>query len=338
MNTAPKKKPAGCYWMAMVLLFVVLCVSVMMNFGLWLGKMARTDRAVGITGRPVDQYPKFETQWSFGDGDTVLVRIPLQGIIMRQVEGGLFMPQLDKVQILLDRIRAAENDERVRGIILEVDSPGGAVTPSDEIYHALVRFRESAEDRRVIVFTRDMAASGAYYAAMAGDWLIAEPTALVGSIGVMIQSLNWHELTDRIGLHDTTIKSGDTKDILNPFRPVNPDELGILQDLVDSMYARFANIVQEGRGFDDAALKQIADGRIFTADEALEKGMIDAIGYWDDVVEQAAEVMGVPAVRIIRYERRPSFADWFVGVRTPLDWPSALSREQSPRMLYLWSP
>ena len=71
MNTAPKKKPSGCYWMAMALLFVVLCVSVMMNFGLWLGKMARTDRTVGIMGRPVDQYPKFETRGSFGDGDTV---------------------------------------------------------------------------------------------------------------------------------------------------------------------------------------------------------------------------------------------------------------------------
>ncbi len=331
-----KKKPSGCYWIFLLVVLLALAVSVAMNFGLLLGSLVGTER-VAVGAKPQDEFPRFTSRWSFGDGDTVVVRIPLEGIIARQADGGLFMPRYDKVQLLLNRIRAARNDEDVRGIILEVDSPGGAVTPSDEIYHALMQFRDSADDRRVVVFTRDVAASGAYYAAMAGDWVIAEPTAIIGSIGVMIQTLNWHELSERIGVRDTTIKSGETKDMLNPFRDVSEDELGILQDLVDSMYGRFVRIVQESRGFDDAAMSRIADGRVFTADDALKEGMIDEIGYWDDVVERTAEVMGVPSVKIIRYEHRPDWTDWLMSMRNPLHW-SAWSELDRTRVLYLWRP
>ncbi len=333
---AEKKKPSGCYWSFLVVLLIALAVSLAMNFGLLLGSLVGTER-ISVADKPRDEYPDFKERWSFGDGDTVVVRIPLQGIIARQADGGLFAPRYDKVQLLLNRIRAAQNDERVRGIILEVDSPGGAVTPSDEIYHALRQFRESADDRRIVVFTRDVSASGAYYVSMAGDWVIAEPTAIVGSIGVMIQTLNWRELSERMGIQDTTIKSGERKDLLNPFRDVSEEELGILQDLVDSMYDRFVRKVREARGFDDAAMERIADGRGFTAEDALEHGMIDELGYWDDVVTRTAEVMEVPSVKIVRYERRMDWSDWLAGMRNPLSW-SVWSELEQPRVLYLWRP
>lgn len=331
-----KKKPSGCYWILLVVVLVALAISVAMNFGLLLGSLVGKGGLTADT-KPQDEFPEFTSRWSFGDGETVVVRIPLEGIIARQADGGLFSPHIDKVQMVLDRIRAARNDTDVRGIILEVDSPGGAVTPSDEIYHALNQFRQSADDRRIVVFSRDVSASGAYYAAMAGDWLIAEPTTIVGSIGVMIQTLNWHELSTRVGVHDTTIKSGDSKDLLNPFRVVSEEEIAILQELVDSMYDRFVRIVQDGRGFDDAAMARLADGRIFTAEDALGEGLIDEIGYWDDAVARMAEIMGVPSVKIIRYEHQPVWSDWLVSMRNPLHW-SAWSDLERPRVLYLWRP
>lgn len=336
MTQQAKKKSSGCYWVFLIFVLLALMVSMALNMGLLLGRLIDGERISADAG-PQDEYPRFTVRWSYGHGDTVVVRIPLEGIITRHADGGLLMPRYDKVELLVNRIRAARQDERVRGIILEVDSPGGAVTPSDEIYHALKQFRQSRDDRRVIFFTRDMAASGAYYAAMASDWIVAEPTAIVGSIGVLIQTLNWRELSERLGVRDTTIKSGETKDLLNPFREVSEDEWGILQDLVDSMYRRFARIVREARGFDEATMKRIADGRVFTAEDALKEGMIDEIGYWDDVVQRTAEMFGEPSVKIIRYERRPDWSDWLMGLRNPLHG-TVWSEWERPRILYLWRP
>ncbi len=341
MNTTParQKKGTGCYWAALIVLMVLLVLSVMVNVGLLMGSAFSGEKlSAQALGKPTDEYPQFTTRWSYGHGDTVVVRIPLQGLIMRQPEGGLFMPRIDRVQLTLNRIRAARNDDRVRGIILEVDSPGGAVTPSDEIYNALRQFRDSAADRRIVVFTRDINASGAYYASMAGDWLIAEPTAIVGSIGVMIQSLNWHELSTRIGVQDLTIKSGDTKDILNPFRDVSERELHLLQDLVDNLYDRFATIVQKARNFEDQQLARIGDGRVFTTNDALREGLIDEIGYWDDALARTAELFGVPSVRVVRYERRADWSDWFAAMRTPLMRTPHWLDMDTPRILYLWRP
>lgn len=340
MNTTPpQKKTSGCFWAALVVVLIALVLSVMLNVGLLMGSAFSGEKLpVQALGQPVDEYPQFNTRWSYGRGDIVVARIPLQGLIMREPEGGFLMPRFDRVQLTLNRIRAAQNDPRVRGILLEVDSPGGAVTPSDEIYHALRQFRASADDRRIVVFTRDINASGAYYASMAGDWLIAEPTAIIGSIGVMIQTLNWHELSTRIGIRDLTIKSGDTKDILNPFRNVSEQEIGMLQDLVDSLYDRFAGIVQEGRGFEDHHLARISDGRVFATDDALREGLIDEIGYWDDALARTAYLFGVPSVRVVRYERRPDWSDWFASMRAPwVQTPHWLDMD-TPRILYLWRP
>ncbi len=336
--TEPRPK-RGCYWTALIVVLVMLIFSVMINVGLLLGSAFKGERvAIQAGTKPVDEYPQFTTRWSYGRGEQVVVRIPLQGIIMREPEGGFLVPRIDRVQLTLNRIRAARNDDRVRGIILEVDSPGGAVTPSDEIYNALRQFRESAPDRRILVFSRDINASGAYYASMAGDWLMAEPTAIVGSIGVMIQTLNWHELSDRIGVRDLTIKSGDTKDILNPFRDVSERELHILQDLVDALYDRFATLVQESRGFEDFHLARIADGRVMTTEDALREELIDEIGYWDDAVARMARLLDVPSVRVVRYERRPDWSDWFTAMRSPGFRLPFLLEQDHPHLLYLWRP
>ena len=174
-------------------------------------------------GKAEDEFPTFTEKWSYGSGDVKTVRIAVEGPIFRESEESFFGFKYDKIEAILRQIRAAKNDEAVKAIILEVDSPGGDLTASDEIYKALQDFKRCAEGRKIIVFVRNMAASGGYYVSAPADWIIAEPTSIIGSIGVIMQTLNWKGLSEKIGLTDVTIKSGTNKDLLNPFRDVSPD-------------------------------------------------------------------------------------------------------------------
>jgi protease-4 len=224
-------------------------------------------------------------------------------------------------------------------ILLEVDSPGGDLTSCDEIYKTLEDFKRSMDGRKIIVFIRSMAASGGYYVSAPADWIIAEPTAILGSIGVIMQTLNWKGLSDRIGLTDVTIKSGTNKDLLNPFRDVSPEQVAQLQVMIDSMYQQFFAIVQTNRGIDAESLKAIADGRIFSADVALKNRLIDQIGYWEDAVAKASELLGEASLRIVRYERRPEFFELLSELRSPLSLSrSGMADAATPRLMYLWRP
>jgi protease-4 len=284
---------------------------------------------------PQDEAPQLTEIWSSGSGSVKVARIGLDGVIMRSEEQGLFA-QTDLVESVLTQIRAAEHDADMRAIILEVNSPGGGVTPSDEIYHALRSFRQSRPDRRVIVFIRDLGASGAYYAAMAGDFILAEPTAVVGSIGVIMQSLNLQGLSEKIGITDVTIKSGANKDLLNPFEPVNTNQVALLQALIDQMQVRFRGIVAEARGIDPAAQPELFDGRVFSADDALAAGLIDEIGYWPDALTRTAKLLDTGALRVIRYEPHRTFLEQLMESKAPSLLPSLKLR--SPQFLYLWKP
>jgi protease-4 len=294
--------------------------------------------AAHFDGGGDDEFPALTEHWSYGSGDAKVARIAVEGVIMREGEESLFGARVNKIDLILRQIKAAENDDDVRAILLEVDSPGGGITPSDEIYKALMDFRESSEERRVVVFMRDLAASGGYYVSMAGDWLIAEPTTVVGSIGVIMQALNWKDLSEKIGVRDITIKSGANKDLLNPFIDVPPEQVAILQKLIDSMYQHFLGIVQDSRPIEPDKLKELADGRVFVAKEAVELQLIDEIGYFDDAVAKTAELLGETDVRVIRYEHRATFIDLFSSIKSPgLHFPG-LGRAEAPRFMYLWSP
>ncbi len=333
----PPRRSAAGFWIAIALLVLALGTSLFLNLGMGVALLAMTPSLHQRDDAPVDEEPRFEEEWSFGSGTAKVVRLHVSGIITRETEAGLFQVPVDPIEELLRAIRAADRDEEVRAILLEVDSPGGGITPSDEVYTALMRFKAGGEGRKVVVLMRDLAASGGYYVAMAGDWLIAQPTTVIGSIGVIMQSLNWKVLSDKIGVTDTTIKSGDNKDMLNPFRETNPEEIAMLQDMIDRMHTRFRGIVAESRGIDPVALANIADGRIFTADQALELKLIDQVGYWDDAVARTAELLGEESVRVVRYYTTTTFWDYLAGIKNPL--PAPLARlNESPRFQYLWKP
>jgi protease-4 len=337
MKPPPLKRKNKGLWITISLLALFLVISGIVNMGLFIGLAKGTGPAASMSqGHGQDEFPRLLERWSYGHGHTKAVRIAVRGMIVREPLGWL-QPQQDKISDILSQIRAASHDPQVRAIIVELNSPGGAITPSDEIYMALMRFRESRDDRIVVVHMQDLAASGAYYIAAAGDWIMAEPTTVVGSIGVIMQALNWKQLADKIGVSSTTIKSGENKDLLNPFETVKEEQVLLLQELIDDMYERFLNLVAESRELDPTQLRELADGRVLTANEALEEQLIDEIGYWDDVVDQTAILLDEPSVKIVRYQSQVGFFQLLSSAQTLFS-PQAWREISTPRLMYLWSP
>lgn len=336
MPTSPARSRYWPFWIIIAALALVLGLSLTINL-----------TAVGLlTGHPrhahdnwgEDEFPQFAETHSYGAGTTKVVRIWFTGVLTRQLDGG-WLGTTDPVEDCLRQIRAARQDDEVAAILLEVDSPGGEVTAADEIHRELTLFKASRADRVLTVLVHDMAASGGYYISVPADRIIAQPTALIGSIGVLLQTLNVQGLSEKIGVTDTTIKSGKNKDMLNPFHPADPEQIALLQESIDAMHARFVDLVAEGRGLKKSDLKPLADGRIFTAEEALKHKLIDGIGYWDEAFDETCALLGVDDLLVVTYEVERSFFDVLMGVRSPLPSLQTLfSAATAPRRLYLWRP
>lgn len=334
--TTTKKKTTGL-WVAIAMLAIFLFFSFLLNLGLFAGLSAKSvsGSLSEFSGYPEDQYPSYEEVWSYGHGKEKVVHIQLNGAIMRgQNQGGLF-PRPDIVQSVLSQIQVASNDEDVTAILMELNSPGGAVTPSDEIYAALLAFKKSEEGRKVVIFTRDLAASGAYYIAMAGDYFIAEPTSIIGSVGVIMQSFNMEGLAEKIGITDVTITAGKNKDLLNSFRPVKPAHVANLQALINDSYARFLAIVLHSRPNID---RDLLDGRVYSARDALGHEMIDEIGYWPAAVKATATLLNVDDIRLVRYEAPTGFAAILSQMNMQVPDVQAMLSGHRSQMLYMWKP
>lgn len=324
------------FWIVIAALAATLGLSLLLNLtavGLLKGSAQPSPDSAGE-----DEFPQFTETHSYGSGTTKVVRIWFTGILTRQLDGG-WLGATDPVEDCLRQIRAARQDESVAALLFEVDSPGGEVTAADEIHRELMLFKESRADRKILALVHDLAASGGYYISLPADRILAQPTALIGSIGVIMQTLNIQGLSEKIGVTDTTIKSGKNKDLLNPFHPVDPEQIALLQGSVDSMYDRFLDLVVQGRHLKKAALKPLADGRVFTAEEALQHKLIDGIGYWDEAMDEMCELLGVADLLVVTYDVEKSFFDQLMGIRSPLPGlQSLLSAAGTPRRLYLWRP
>lgn len=275
-----------------------------------------------------------------GEGEEKIVLIPVRGLITFARERSIWERESLGEQVV-DRLRAAGEDPAVKAVVLLIDSPGGGITASDIICQ---RVRELAESGKVVVaLFEDLAASGGYYVACPSDWIVAHPTTITGSIGVIIQTLNLEELMAKIGVRDVTIKRGEEKDILSPFRDLTPAEREMLQGVIDEMYDRFLDVVAEGRGFDEERLAAVAGGSIFTGTQALDLGLVDEIGYRDSAIDRARELAGLEEATVLEYQRVYSFFDLFRGRldrslagAAGLDF-SDLLKPSTPRLLYLWT-
>ena len=207
-----------------------------------------------------------------------VLRLELNGVITGAAPSRWYLPP-DCDAAVLAEVESAIEDETIDGLLLVVDSPGGSVTASDELYYALERFKAAKEGRKVVVLGRDMLASGAYYFAMAADWIRLQPTGLVGSIGVIVPGVNLYGLATKVGLADNSIASGANKDLGNPLKPVNPAHNAKLQSLVNGLHARFIALVAQGRKMATETVRPLADGSIYLAQDAVNLRLIDDAGY-----------------------------------------------------------
>lgn len=240
-----------------------------------------------------------------GEGNSKILLIDISGLISekeRNTSGGL-REGTSIVTEVKEALIKAESDDAICGLILRINSPGGTVTASDIIHHELKLFKEKT-GVRITACLMDVGASGGYYVATAADEIIAHPTTITGSIGVITLRFNVEGLLSRIGIKEETVKSGDKKDIWSPFRPSTPEERKIIQTIIDSLHQRFISAVSDGRkSLSREDIEKLADGRIYTADQALEAGLIDRVGYLDDAVKRIKQFAGVEKASVITYYR-----------------------------------
>jgi protease IV len=242
-------------------------------------------------------------------------------------------------------LKKAADDTRVKAVVLRVNSPGGGVTASDDVYGEIVRYRK---ERKVPVVAAlgDVAASGGYYVACAADRIVAHPTTTTGSIGVIMTGLNLEGLLAKVGVRNQTFKAGEHKDILSPFRGATPEERRIVQSILDDLHTRFVSVVRESRGgLDLRRLAELTDGRIFDAPQALQAGLIDQIGDLHAAIDAARAAAHVDEARVVAY-RRPDETRENIYSATrglpaqvnvlPVDL-GALATS-GPRFMYLWAP
>jgi protease-4 len=252
-------------------------------------------------------------------------------------------------------LQIIEKDQEVKGVVLDVESGGGAVTSSDEIHNEIVKFKKSRQIP-VVVSMRTLAASGAYYLSAPADQIFAEPTTITGSIGVIMPSYNFHELAKKWGISEDSIAAPPEglKNAGSMFGPPNPAYKAHMQVIADQTYNRFVQIVKDGRGAKlKVEPKVFADGRIFLAEDALKYGLIDQIGYSEDAYAWVKTKAGLSNPMIVKYQRRIGLMDVFsvdsgssggstvsvegrnINVNFKLD-PQALDELRQPRLMYLW--
>ena len=275
-----------------------------------------------------------------GKGRDKILLLDISGMITgEETRSGFINPQTEPslVDQVKEALKKAEDDRRVKAIVLRINSPGGTVTASDIIYHELAGFKERTK-RPIIASMLDLGTSGAYYIAQAADQIIAHPTAVTGSIGVIMVQANIQGLLDKIGVQTTEIKSGEKKFMGSPFRPLAPEEQAIFQKAITSMHQQFLSVVAKGRPkLPQKELVNAADGRIFTAQQAKEMGLIDEIGYLSDAIKAAKSAAKLDKARVVLYHRAKDYKSTIYSQRIEINL-GELAHFTSPRFMYLWSP
>lgn len=310
----------------------------------------------GCAGLNVSLLPEtkpLEEQVLEGKGKPKILLVDLDGVISFQEEtDGLGLStRPSKVAFFREALRKAEADSDIAGVVVRINSPGGTVAASDTIYHEIMSFKQKKKIP-VNAYIMELGASGGYYVASASDRIIASPTAVTGSIGVIAMRFNIEGFLSKIGVSEETYKSGPKKDFWSPFRPSTPEEKKMLQDIIDKLYARFVEVVYANRQklLTEQDVKALADGRILTAGEALEARLIDQMSYLDETIDSMKKALHIEQARVITYIRPKTFKSNIYSQysKMPLLRPQVinlisinaedLSLLSGVRFMYLWNP
>jgi len=286
------ERKSGCLT---VFLFVALCLSLFLNVALALAAFQRFGAVVGEE-EPIPRFREILVQrGSRGSFDKVAV-IMLRGLISSSIPGTVGDSMVEDMRAALQQAR---DDSRVKAIVLEIDSPGGEVTAADAIYNAVVKARAR---KPVVVYMHSLAASGGYYIACGGKFLMANETTITGSIGVIIQTFNYEQLLNKVGLASVVFKSGKFKDMLNGARPITPEERDLVQNFVMKTYDKFLGLVATERNLPADLLRNtVADGRILSGRDAFEHKLVDGLGQLEDAFGKAKQLGSAPGARVVRY-------------------------------------
>lgn len=273
--------------------------------------------------------------------------IDVDGVIINARKGGLFTRGDNPVSLLTEKLTAASNDNHVRAVVLRINSPGGGVAASNLMYDEIKHFKERT-GRPVVAMMLDLAASGGYYVACACDDIIAHRTTVTGSIGVIMMTLDLSGALKRIYIKPNIIKSAPMKDSGSPFREMKPEDRAIFQNLIDGYHEQFVGVVDAGRPkLSTETVRELADGRIYSAQQALENGLVDRIGTMRDAVALAKQRSGAKKVRVVMYHRPLGWTPNYYA-HAPAGGPSTFNlinlnlsewlTPATPKFLYLWAP
>nr|WP_304219193.1 signal peptide peptidase SppA [Fredinandcohnia onubensis] len=333
----------GKRWAALGIAAVIFVFSIFFNFATNLASKNFSNFSDEILGASNEEF--LENVVIEGKGMDKILVLSVNGVIQDTGDVTSFFQSAGyQHQSFLKMIEKAEEDKTVKGIILKVNSPGGGVVESAEIHKKLTDLKE-ATDKPVYVSMGAMAASGGYYISAPADKIFATPDTMTGSLGVIMQGVNFSELAEKYGVKFETIKSGPYKDIMSSYRDMTDEERQIMQTMVDNAYQGFVDVIADGRNMSESEVRKIADGRIYDGRQAKENHLIDELGYFEDAVEAMKKDYELGDINVVEYTANFGFGSLFsmsakkifsddIEMATMVH---LLSQPNSPRMMYLYA-
>jgi protease-4 len=284
----------------------------------------------------------FRERYVSGEGSDKIAVLPVAGTIVAEAPVAPGSATVSP-ETLRNQLRQATQDRRVKAVVLEVDSPGGGVVPTDQMHESIQDFKEET-GKPVVVSMGQTAASGGYYIATAADRIFANENTLTGSLGVIFSYLNFTEAAQEYGIQQEVVKSGPFKDIGSLTREPTEEELEILQTYVDEGYDQFVQVIVEGRGLPEEVVRELADGRVYSGQQAETLGLVDELGDLERAAEASRELAGVDEATVVRYQRQSPGLLELLQARLEPPEPEALQVLEtaglnlSPELLYLYRP
>jgi protease IV len=333
----------GKRWAALGIAAAVFFVSVVINFlSATVFKGIETDFTDFMASA---EQPFTEEVVNDGNDLKKIVILDVNGVIQDTGDTGSFLQSSGyDHQDFMKKLNYIKEDDSVKGVIIKVNSPGGGVVESAEIHDKLAEIQKKSK-KPVYISMGSMAASGGYYISTAAKRIYASPETMTGSLGVIMEGINYEGLADKYGVDFVTIKSGKHKDIMSPTRKMTEEERQILQSMINNSYEGFVKVISEGRNLPVAQVKRIADGRVYDGRQAKDLHLIDGFGYLDDVVKQMKKQEKLNGAQVVRYSDSLGLGSLFsmqtkklIGENEEMaGLMKLLSKPNSPRLMYLYA-
>jgi protease IV len=302
--------------------------------------------AVGVSGGSGGggsaERASWEESYVTGEGEAKIAALPISGTITESTDGGVFSTGGATPGALRSQLQQAEDDSEVEAVILEVNSPGGGVVPSDEMYRLVRDFKREAE-KPVVVSMGSTAASGGYYISAAADTIVANPSTITGSIGVIFNYTNFSEALDKVGVNPEPITSGEFKDLASPADELSEAEREIIESQIQDNYDQFVAAIVDGRPLSEERVRELGDGRTYSGEQAAANGLVDELGGIEQAAVEARELANVERAEVVRYEESPGLLEAIQARIAPQE-PEvvqiieAAGVEPTPEFQYLYRP